>query len=266
MHEITSLSLLIGTGQCNARCSHCAGMALRKYAPKIDGIIDEDLICKTIKTCYRKRARYLSISSSGEPTLSPLSVTKTLELLYGYEKEGLKFSPINLYSNGIIIGNNKNFCDKYLSYWKSLGLTTIYVTVHDIDEKENARIYGIKKYPPFNLVLSRIHNAGLLMRANLVLGRKTINSFDKFVSTVEHLKKMGVDYISAWPIRNMKDKVDKKLSLPEEELDNIENWVEENPSLKIRIRLPREKSKTAYQKGRKLTLFPDGSLRQNWCN
>lgn len=266
MSKLKSLSLFIGTGQCNASCAHCAGVPLRKYAPKKDGIIDKDLIYKTIKTCYKQGARYLSISSSGEPTLSPLSVTKTLGLLYEYRKEGIEFSPINLYSNGIRIGEDKNFCDKYLSYWKSLGLTTIYVTVHDIDEKENARIYRIKKYPPLNLVLSKIHNAGLLMRANLVLSQKTISSFDKFVSTIEHLKRMGVDYISAWPIRNQEDKVDKKLSPLEEELDKMENWVEENQGSEIRIRLLREKSKIAYQKGQKLTLFPDGSLRSNWCN
>jgi wyosine [tRNA(Phe)-imidazoG37] synthetase (radical SAM superfamily) len=264
--SLKSLSLFIGTGQCNANCAHCAGVPLRKSAPLKDGIVDKDLIYETIKRCHKQGARYLSISSGGEPTLSPLSVTKTLELIYECRRKGIKFSPINLYSNGIRIGQDKNFADKYLAYWKGLGLTAIYVTVHDINEKENARIYRIKKYPSLKLVTFRIHQSGLLVRANLVLNRQTIGSFKKFVSTVESLKKIGVDYISAWPIRDQEDKVDKKLSPSEKELDKIENWLKENQDPKCGIRLLREKSRKVYQNGQKLTLFPDGSLTSSWCN
>ena len=117
-------------------------MPLRRYAPKEDGLIDEDLIYTTIKTCYEQGARYLSISSSGEPTLSPLSVTKTLRLIDGCRDEGIEYSPINLYSNGIRIGGDKDFGDTDLSLWRSLGLTTIYVTVHDIDEKKMLKSMG----------------------------------------------------------------------------------------------------------------------------
>ena len=86
MGKLNSLSLFVGTGECNAHCNHCAGVALRKYAPLEDGVIDEDLIERTVRNCYEQGARYLSISSSGEPTLSPLSVTKTLGLLQRFER------------------------------------------------------------------------------------------------------------------------------------------------------------------------------------
>jgi len=262
---LNSLSLFVGTSECNGKCGHCAGVPLRKYVPKEDGIIDSDLIYQTIKTCYDSGARYLSISSSGEPTLSPLSVTKTLELVDKCKYEGIQFSPINLYSNGIRIGEEKSFCDTYLSLWRNLGLTTVYVTVHDVNEKENARIYGVESYPSLDRVLSRIHGADLLVRANLVLNKRTIGTFDKFVSTIEELERKGVDCISAWPIRDKEDKVDIKLSPLEEELDRMERWVEDqNP--KHKIRLLREKSKVAYQTGQKLTLFPDGTLSNTWCN
>ncbi len=265
MNKLNSLSLFVGTGQCNANCSHCAGVPLRRYAPKEDGTLDKDLIYKTIKACYEQGARNLSISSSGEPTLSPLSVTKTLELINGCRKEKIEFSSLNLYSNGIRIGEDKGFCNTYLPFWRSLGLTTIYITVHDIDEKENAKIYGITSYPPLDLVLSRIHSADLLMRANIILRKDTICTFAKFVSSVEYLKRLGVDGVSAWPIRGKDDKVDQKLSPLEEELDNMENWVE-NHDPKYKIRLLKEKSRVASQTGQKLTLFPDGTLSNSWCN
>jgi pullulanase/glycogen debranching enzyme len=104
------------------------------------------------------------------------------------------------------------------------------------------------------------------MRANLVLSKRTISNFEQFVSTVDYLEKIGVDYISAWPVRSQDDKPDKKSSPLEEELDKIENWVEHNKDSKFRITLLREKSKIAYQIGQKLTLFPDGTLSNTWCN
>lgn len=261
---LRSLSLFVGTGECNGRCKHCAGIPLRKYAPKKDGIVDEDLIYRTIRECYDKGARSLSISSSGEPTLSPLAVTKTLRLVNGCREEGIGFSPINLYSNGIRIGEDSDFCKKYLGLWKELGLTHVYVTVHNVDEKKNARIYGIESYPSLKLILDRIHNANLLMRANLVLSKGTIGSFEEFVFTSEHLRKIGVDFISAWPIRTLDDRVDYERGPSEEELDKMEEWIRETGD--VGVRLLREKSKVRYERGEKLTLFPNGSLTNNWCN
>lgn len=265
MNQINSLSIFVGTGQCNANCVHCAGKIHRKYAQKKDGVIDTDLIYETLKSCYEQGARSLSVSSSGEPTLSPLAVTKSLKLIYECKKEGIKYSPINLYSNGIVVGENKDFCDKYLPIWKKYGLSTIYVTVHDINENKNAKIYGIENYPSLKTILSRIHDSGLLMRANLVLSKRTVDTFEKFVSTIDYLKKLGVDFISAWPVRGMDDKLDLDLSPLEKELDKMENWIEENQDFN-KIRLLRENTRILYQTKKKLTLFPDGTLSNTWCN
>ena len=98
---LKSLSLFVGTGDCNGNCRHCAGRPLRKYAPKHDREIDLDLVYETMKECYCLGARSLSISSSGEPTLSPLSLTKLFELIKKVKNKGVEYSPINLYSNGI---------------------------------------------------------------------------------------------------------------------------------------------------------------------
>ena len=104
------------------------------------------------------------------------------------------------------------------------------------------------------------------MRANLVLSKRTISTYDKFVYTVEHLKGLGVDNISAWPIRGKDDRMDPRLSPPEDELDRMEEWIDENQGLECRIRLLREKDREAYRTGRKLTLFPDGTLSNTWCS
>lgn len=265
MNKINSLALLVGTGQCNAHCNHCAGIIHRKYAPKKDGIIDSDLIYKTIKECYSYGARALSLSSSGEPTLSPVSVTKVFKLIHECRKEGIEFFPINLYSNGIRIGEDKDFCDKYLYSWKDKGLTRIYITVHDIDKDKNAKIYRIRSYPSLEMITSRIHNANLLTRANLVLTKNTISTLEKFITTIKYLKDIGIDLISAWPIRGIDDEVDFKASPLKQELDKMQDWIQENPRLGKDVRLLREEYHFLYQTGQKLTLFPDGTLSNMWC-
>lgn len=262
---VKSLALFVGTSECNAKCAHCAGMPLRKYAPKEDGQIDRELIYKTVKSCYERGARSLSISSSGEPTLSPFAVLETLGLVCRCKSEGIVYSPINLYSNGIRIGRDADFCRNFLSWWKMLGLTAVYVTVHSIDRDKNAEIYGIESYPFLADIAFELHAADLLMRANLVLSKRTISTFENFTSSVKRLKGMGVDYISAWPIRNLEDRVDSELSPTKSELDRMEEWVDAQDP-KQGIRLLREKSRTAYQTGEKLTLFPDGTLSSSWCN
>jgi len=267
MSKLKSLSLFVGTGECNAHCSHCAGAPLRKYAPKEDGIIEEKRIYRTLKECYVQGARYLSISSTGEPTLSPIAVTKTLGLVYSVGKEGMRFSSISLYSNGIRIGSDKAFCDLYLPVWKDYGLTTVYVTVHDINERKNAAIFGVDYYPPLKDVLSQIHDADLTMRANMVLSKRNIYTSDKFISEAEGLLRLGVDRISAWPVRGLDDNLDLANSPLEEELDKIDRWIERNHFDEDgKVRLLREKSREAYLEGHKLTLFPDGRLSNSWCN
>jgi molybdenum cofactor biosynthesis enzyme MoaA len=262
MATLNSLSLFVGTGQCDASCAHCAGKQHRKYAPKKDGIIDEEIIRKTVESCYEHGARNISISSSGEPTLSPLAVTRTLKLLHEYAQRGMAYSHIRLYSNGIRIGQDRQFCETYLPRWCDLGLTSVYVTVHDTDPEKNALIYRVASYPPLETVIQRIHDAGFILRANMVMSDTTINTAERFTETARRLLAMGVDKISAWPLRNDDDEVDSLHSPPEEEIDRMESWALQRQNVCVY----RENSRIRYQQGEKLTLFPDGTLSNKWCN
>ncbi|VVB79599.1 Coenzyme PQQ synthesis protein E [uncultured archaeon] len=262
--KLTSLSILVGTGNCNANCGFCAGKPLRKYAPKADGQFDEALVRKTLADCFKRGASYLSLSSCGEPTLSPLSVTKVLGLVQECANEGMSYSPVNLYSNGIRIGEDKKFSEKYLPLWKNLGLTTMYITVHDIDEENNARVYGVKSYPSLEDVFSRVRDAELSIRTNLVLSRGAVDSYERFIEAIDYLQKIGADNISAWPLRDETDGIDLARSPDKSELVRIHDFVERDTS--GRLRMIFEEKPTHYHSEKKLTLFPDGSLASSWCN
>jgi molybdenum cofactor biosynthesis enzyme MoaA len=266
MSELESIALLVGKGKCNANCKHCAGKIHRQYAPKKDGILDSDLIYKTLNSCYNKGARRLSISSSGEPTISPKTITKTFEIVDCLKKENKIFSDIHLYSNGIVIGENNNFCDTYLSLWKSFGLKSVYITVHDIDEKKNAEIYGIKKYPNLNIILSRIHDFGLTARANIVLSKNNISDAQKFFYLADKLSKIGFDKIVAWSIRGEFDNLDPNLAPEKSELDKMEKLIINDKNLFGKVFIHTEKDQLKYKENKKLTLFPNGVLSNTWCS
>jgi hypothetical protein len=78
--------------------------------------------------------------------------------------------------------------------------------------------------------------------------------------------KIGVDNISAWPIRNADDKIDVELSPSNEEMDKMQEWAEKNSNPECKIRFLRDSNAVLYQTNKKLTLFPDGTLSGTWCN
>ncbi len=262
---LKSLGIFVGTGDCNARCSHCAGLPHRKYTPKQDGIIDKDLIYKTLVDCYNQGARSLTISGSGEPTLSPISVTKTLELVDSLSQQGKAYEWINLYSNGIRIGQEKSFSETYLPQWQRLGLKTVYITVHDLNEKKNAETYGVNYYPNLETIVSRIHNTNLLTRANIVLTKQNAQTHKDYIAFVQALRQIGFDHISAWPIRNENDIMDTELAPPAEELEKMKAWAEQHETPEHRLRVLGNAERVVYDACEKLTLFPDGTLSNTWC-
>ena len=72
--------------------------------------------------------------------------------------------------------------------------------------------------------------------------------------------------ISAWPIRDKKDNIDFAVSPCAEELNKMKNWVEQNKDPNYVLRFLLETSQKMYKKKKKLTLFPDGTLADTWCN
>ena len=237
-----SLSIFVGTAACNAKCAHCAGVPHRNFAHQSDGKDNLDLIYKTMTESYDKGARSLSISSSGEPTLSPMSVSRVMLLVHTMRNQDRVFDQVNLYSNGIRIGTDELFCATYLPEWRRDGLTNIYLTVHSLDPDENAKIYGVKSYPDLNLILHRIHKACLQVRANVVLSTNAIGTYEKFVLATAELGRMGFDSCAAWCLRNEADEVDVRTAPSNEELDNMEEWAA-YASWKFPIKVYREEKR-----------------------
>jgi len=199
IEKIYSVSALVGNGSCNANCAFCAGKYLRPEAK------ENKLYYKNLEAAIKLSARYggwsLSLTSSGEPTCDPNALTKALEVYHVCRQQGAYFPNVNLFTNGILFGD-ENFCNKYLDTWRELGLNNIAISIHAVDEKEQASVYGLKSYPALETIVSNIQQHGLGVRATLLLRKGGVDNYKKYEKAIKTLIDQGINNITSWSVGN----------------------------------------------------------------
>lgn len=200
IEKIYSVSALIGSGKCNGNCAFCAGAYLRPQAG------NSELYWKNYAAAIKLSARYggwsLSLTSSGEPTCDPESVTHALEVYHACAQEGAYFPNVNLFTNGILFADSE-FCATWLPRWKKLGLTNVAVSIHSVDRAEQAAAYGLKHYPEFRSIVSNIESYGVGMRGTLLLRKGGVENAKTYEAAVHQLiNDYGIRNITSWPIGN----------------------------------------------------------------
>jgi hypothetical protein len=200
IEKIYSVSALTGNGKCNANCAGCAGKYLREEAK------ESSLYYRNLEAAIKLSARYggwsFSLTSAGEPTCDPDAVTHALEVYAKCANQGAYFPNVNLFSNGIIIGKDQNFCKEYLPRWKSLGLTNIAISFHSAYGTKQADVYGIPLYPFFPDIRNNILEYGIGMRATLLLRKGIVDNAKRYEEAIERLINFNIDNITSWPIGN----------------------------------------------------------------
>ena len=199
IEKIFSVSALVGGNNCNANCSFCAAKDLRNEACK------NNQMPSTYKAAIKLSARYggwsLSLTSSGEPTCSPEAVTNALKDYDDCAKEGAYFPNVCLFTNGILLAND-SFCKKWFPIWKELGLSSIAVSIHEIDEKDQAKVYGVDEYPKYSKIFSNISKYGFQARATLLRRRGGVETLEQIKKAIAYLNQSGCENITSWCISN----------------------------------------------------------------
>jgi len=227
IEKIYSVSALVGNGKCNANCSFCAGKYLRPQA-KQNKIYDKNLEA-AIKLSARYGGWSLSLTSSGEPTCDTDSLTNALKIYDKCAKQGAYFPNVNLFTNGILFGD-ENFCKEYLPKWKELGLNNIAISIHEVDEEGQARIYGLKSYPKLENIVRNIEEQGLGVRATLLLRKGGVDNFKKYESAINTLIGKGINNITSWYIGNP-DNTRNEYTPSRLNLFGIKRWLHKNAKL-----------------------------------
>lgn len=200
IERIYSVSALVGSGACNANCSFCAGRYLRPEAVKGHPSFLRNLEA-SIKLCARYGGWSLSLTSAGEPTMSPDAVTEALEVYAKCARQGAFMPNVNLFTNGIRFAD-RDFCARYLPYWKQLGLTNVAVSIHYPSEMGQARAYGIEHYPELNDIFDNIKYNEVGLRCTLLLQKGLVCNADSYEWAINRLMTRGVDNITSWPVGN----------------------------------------------------------------
>lgn len=200
IEKIYSVSALVGGPACNGKCSFCAGAYLRPEAH-----LDNPIYWKNYESAIKLSARYggwsLSLTGSGEPTLYPAHITKALEIYDKCASQGAYFPNVNLFTNGIQLAD-REFCDKWLPQWRSLGLTNIAISLHSANEGRQALAYGLEAYPPFVNVFNNIRQHGIGVRCTLLLRKGEVDNGERYANAIDILRGLDIDNITSWPVGN----------------------------------------------------------------
>jgi sulfatase maturation enzyme AslB (radical SAM superfamily) len=227
IEKIYSVSALVGNGKCNANCNFCAGEYLRPQANS------SKLYDKNLEAAIKLSARYggwsLSLTSSGEPTCDPDALTHALQIYKKCADQGAYYPNVNLFTNGILFGNI-DFCNKYLDKWKDLGLNNIAVSIHEPTSEGQAKVYGLKEYPPLEAIVKNIESHRLGVRGTLLLRKGGVDNYHKYKSAIHTLIHKGIDNITSWPIGNP-DSTRNKFTPSMLGLIGIQAWLHKNAKM-----------------------------------
>ena len=72
------------------------------------------------------------------------------------------------------------------------------ISLHAVDEKEQAAVYGVESYPALEAIVSNVEKHGLGVRATLLLRKGGVDNYKKYESAINTLIDKGIDNITSW--------------------------------------------------------------------
>ncbi|HXK38093.1 MAG TPA: radical SAM protein [Candidatus Paceibacterota bacterium] len=223
IEKIYSVSALVGKGVCNGNCAFCAGKYLRPDAKNTDPAFLKNLE-SAIKLSARHGGWSLSLTSSGEPTMSPEDVTEALRVYAKCANHGAYFPNVNLFTNGILLGDS-SFCETWLPLWRELGLTNIALSIHSVNRGKQARAYGLEEYPEFTSIVANVRKYGIGVRATLLLRKGEVDNALAYERSVRYLIEWcDITNITSWPVADP-DGTPNVFTPSEEGMNDIRAWL-----------------------------------------
>lgn len=190
--EATTLSVVLGSRACNAKCPYCVSKMTPSFGmyselPVVDWKVFETA-CKYAKA---HNITTVLITGKGEATLFPEQITIFLSVLQRHN-----FPLVELQTNGIVFGEEE-FQDRYLEAWKYFGLTTICVSIADVEPENNMALLtdGAPKYD-WNELCKIIKRYGYTTRVSCVLCKGHVDSVDRLKQLIESCRDLQVDQLT----------------------------------------------------------------------
>jgi molybdenum cofactor biosynthesis enzyme MoaA len=206
--KIQTLSVVVGTKACNARCPFCVG----KMTPP-DGLVPTTSkihwrnLDKAVEVCKRGGVLTVLLTSKGEPTLYPDLITVYAQKLAPH------FPFIELQTNGLRLEHMK----ETLSLWYEIGMTTICLSVVSHRNEDNQRIYPPpdKMYPDLGATIDMIHEIGMSVRLSVIAMSPFMYQVRDLAELLKFAETFKVEQVTVRPV-----------SMPDHSEDpSIVNWI-----------------------------------------
>ena len=213
-NDAETLSVVIGTPDCNARCDFCVskmtplnGMDETKKLIAKDFVVNMRDFRKVCMAAFQARCKTVMFTGKGEPTLAPWEITAYLKALKGMFNGFFEFPFIELQSNGIAIAENPEKFAPYLKEWYDLGLQTIAVSVVHFDREENRKIYlpYKKEYIDLPALFKLLHSYGFTVRLTCIMTRDRIGSLNQVKKMIAFAKENKVEQLTLTPVNKPAD-------------------------------------------------------------
>ena len=279
--KIQTLSILIGSSICNAKCPYC----ISKMTPKQGVGLKEPIVNwrnfeKACRLAQLNNVTTILLTGKGEPTLFPNQITKFLKKLKRFN-----FPIIELQTNALIF--EKQEYTKYLEEWYDLGLTIISISITHYEKTKNKEIFTPNSdYINLEKIIEKLHGIGYSVRLSCTMFKGYIDSVTKTKKMIEKAKQWDVEQLSlrkiCKPLKSENKEVFEwttKHTIDEEDYPEIINFLKKKGN-KL-ITLPHGSMiydingqnvcftdaltiKPETDNLRQLIFFPDGHLRFDW--
>ena len=207
--KIGTLSLVVGDASCNAACPFCISKMTAKAPPTA--------VLKAWQQSGQKRPRMygpwintprllvalqfskmanvstVMLTGKGEPTLFPAAIGDYLKVMKTLASDGFRsmFPFIEIQTNGFLLETKELNAD--LRSWEMDGLTTVSISIVDIDSKNNAKIMGQKAPSKNSTLIRKLHDYGFSVRINLTLMKGAIDNWTKLEKAILWCKSHNVE-------------------------------------------------------------------------
>jgi molybdenum cofactor biosynthesis enzyme MoaA len=192
--KIQTMSVVVGTNACNAKCPFC--IAHQTSSAELPQVRPESINWRNFKKACTLaevgQCTTIMLTGKGEPTLYPDLVTAYLEQIRQF-----KIPFVEMQTNGMVLMNEKYH--QYLRDWYDLGLNTICLSAVSPHHVKNKEIYGDKYLNLYDLVPHLI-NYGFTIRLSIMMLKNFVDSPEEIDYLVKFCKSLGIKQLTVRPI------------------------------------------------------------------
>lgn len=270
--KIGTMSVVVGTGRCNAKCPFCVSKLTGKEKNYID--INWRNFEKSTQLAKMSGVTTILLTGKGEPTLYPDMISQYLSRLHDFPFIELQTNALNFHYG----------YEKHLKNWYNLGLTTICISMVHYDNDKNKEIYGFDYDLP--QIIDKLHKIGYSVRLNNISVKGYIDSKEEVINLIDFCKENNVEQLTCRPVSFPDDPQDKEAYkwVKEHKISNytwrlISNYMAQNGNRVMTLQhggvVYDYKGQNICLTGcltiepdtdnlRQIIFFPDGSIRYDW--